>query len=439
MTGRFSNLFLRVLVTQSPVLATALPRADDLNQGSKRWISTDANSTVDWNKVPITNSIIGIDSNMTYKCPTDQACWKFLVDTTQVCSFIANRNMSCVIGQKQTECQMTYGPAGDSCRSQLEVTSSEGTCFYPQRKTEVSGRWAKWNGAGGFVTQLVMADKFETASLFYRGFDDFAGREPNQATGVLGFGEYSDNIQPITDNMSAPMTWLSYYLQADPPFFSIAMPRGSEVGEVAIGGWSGNMMSMMDPKSNLLIVESASVRATTYKYGASKTNLPYTVYNKPYAVNTTDFDSNKPFDGVLAIATTALGIGQGLYIIASLSPVIRTTSKVADHVAKNFEKPALQNGGKGDFTYYVDCDAKWDPKLKMGLRIGHGLGKSDFQAFDIAAEDMVVKMPNGKCVSAYQPQIPGDFQRLGWPFLKSNIVGFALMGSKTQIYIHGRK
>ena len=437
MPGRFSNFFLRVLVTQSAVLATALPRADDLKQGSKRWISTNVNNTVDWNKVPITNSIIGIDSNMTYKCPTDQACWKFLVDTTQVCSFIASRNMSCVIDEKQTGCQITYGAAGDSFRSQLEVTNSESTCFYPQRKTEVSGRWAKWNGVG--VTQLMMADKFETASLFYRGFDDFAGREPNQATGVLGFGEYSDNIQQITDDVSAPMTWLSFYLQAGTPFFSIAMPRGSEVGEVAIGGCSYNMVSMMDPKSNLLIVEPASMRTTTNKYGANATNLPYTVYNKPYAVNITDFDSNKPFNGVLAINTTALGIGQGLYVIDSLSPVIRTTPKVADHVAKNFEKPALQNGGKGDFTYYVDCDAKWDPKLKMGLRIGHGLGQTDYQAFNIAAEDMVVKMPNGKCVSAYQPQIPGDFYRLGWPFLKSNIVGFALMGNTTQIYIQGKK
>jgi hypothetical protein len=422
----------------------------------KRWVPEQQDRSIDWTNLPTAppEGTIHIDSNMTTRCVNNgQPCWPYLIDTTQVCSFVVDPAMKCT-GQNGTGCNVPDTLANDEFQAMrnrsmaVGDTQSMGTCSYPSRKVEVRGKWATapvWSALGGYrlaAQRLVVADTFQSQSVFYHGYNDFVGRAKDKAFGVFGFGEWSSLVAKPLNAFSSPLM-NAFLIKGGPvPHFSIAMPRGDEEGAVVIGGWPANSGSTAYVDIGIA-VPSVNLTETRTKVGKGKrapsnsTDLPAAMLNRPYVLQVDEW-GYKDVEVKGSNQDQTPNAGRGRFIVDSLSPVIRTDTDHAAKVAALFEPVAVQSGGKGDLNYYVNCDAKVKSGTSISLELVGGPKSTPSKWFPIASVDLIVKMPGGKCISAFQPALEDNVMRLGWPFLKNTVVGFSFMGEGTIISVWAR-
>jgi hypothetical protein len=409
----------------------------------------------DWESIPVepASSTIAIDSNLATLCDHSSGlpCWNFLIDTTQVCSFVTDPAMNCT---GNTEAKARCHPSPDLAKHPdfifLTKTtiegSPQGTCFYPQRKTEVGGLYSYSVSILGLgeddlvVPKIMIANKYTSSSLFYKGWDDFAGDSKDKPVGVLGFGEYAD-IETFT-RLTAVNPLLDAIYGGSIPMFSVVTPRGNDMGKLVVGGVPNPKGENPYSTKGVLLRSLDLPGSKVPVYGGnSSLNLPYAAMNKPYAVKVSRFFGS--------LFTDPDGIDR--YVIDSMSPVIRTQRYLADYIATAFDPPATKK--EGDPNWYVDCSAKVKKGTNLTISFNDGASETagdqmtevDFPSW---SGDLIVPLPgdimgekkaqNKVCVSAVQEMLKGDVARLGRPFLRNVMVAVEFRGNDTMIRLHPR-
>ena len=417
------QFLLLVLMTQLtiPVYATAVSLDKQLVRVPK---NHSVEGDLSWAPVEPTEGTIVIDSKMQSQVTgTGDSSWPFLIDTTTPVSWYIASNISCVDDAYKPDrgyCHLKRTTAHPDVWS-AQRTPWPGMGFadqyyglnYSQRQAVLWGHFVdviELSPFAGFVLpaqRLLAVDVFQSLPLLHqldRGFEDFARPQGTECYGAFSFTQgprnRGDLVGPLINGTGPFLSALQ-----DPgilPILSIAMPRGTDLGVVVVGG----------------IPKNASYTATTGHYAVTSNQ-----YLAPVSHQFLNVVTQTPFYGyAMPVEKFKLSDGKedkqptGNYIIDSLSPVIRTHPEFASKIAQTFEPQAsIKDGGAN--LWLVNCSATHPGGI--GPMVGE-------VSFPISKIDMVVKLPSGQCVSAFQPAFEDDAYRLGWPFLMNTVITILL-------------
>jgi hypothetical protein len=256
------------------------------------------------------------------------------------------------------------------------------------------------------------------------GYDGFM--QGNQAVGVLGLADsnlilYNGNEDPnfaysTETHFTGPLKTAKSLPDGPKEYYEIVMPRKGETGKVFIGGRAANeaQTARTDVKVNTGLLNGSQGGPV--------------VQAQQFCL-----------DGAACYRSNT-GLGAGIYVLDSLALTIRTSYELADQVAKRFSKPALLTYIIDNLyiqaLYEVDCGAIFNGDVRMRV---------DGVDFALAAEDMIVQVPQNRCISAIQPIRPQGRvneglveARLGWPFFRNVVLGVHTDQKPGNVHIEGR-
>ena len=422
------RILLLVLITHLTitVYATAVSPDEQRIRVPKNYSVT---GDLVWAPVEPTEGTIVIDNKMqTQGTGTGDSSWPFLIDTTAPVSWYIASNISCVDDAYKPDrgyCHLKRTTAHpDVWSAQRAPWSGMGFADhyyglnYSQRQAVLWGHFVdviELSSFAGFVLpaqRLFAVDVFQSLPLLHqldRGFEDFLRPQGNESYGAFSFTQgpesRGDLVGPLINGTGPFLSVLQD--TGILPILSIAMPRGTDPGVVVVGG----------------IPKHASFTATTRHYAVTSNQYLAPVSHQYSETQYTDFVTQTPFYGyAIPVEKFKLSDGSddrqptGKYIIDSLSPVLHTHPDFASRIAQAFQPQASVKDGEPNL-WLVDCSATHPGGV--GPMVGE-------ESFPISKLDMVVKLPSGKCVSAFQPAFEGDAYRLGWPFLTNSVVTIVL-------------
>ena len=334
-----------------------------------------------------------------------------LLDTTQDLTWKMTNDAGCwtqdAHGNRQSDhnhCNPDRGrlPARPS-GSTVNLKALALNVFYFMSSVDIEGNLVDANinhdNFNSDVQDLFLASAFTSTRI--GGFDAFMAG--NQATWVLGLGASTNygNFQTGAEiSRSRGFIRTAKGLNGEAiDYFEISLPKIGEVGSFILNG------------------KSKDAGVTARDVPASSTFcLLNTTVGGAYTVDV----QNVCFQGSQCADVES----SGPYILDSTAHVIRTDDAFAQSVAQSFVPQAKLEYKADtvfeDMLWKVECGARFNPDyLSVTLDVIWRV------AFRIPANQMIITMPGGYCISAVQPVRKGDQYRLGRPFFRNTVLGFS--------------
>jgi hypothetical protein len=370
--------------------------------------SVDPPRQIDWDlsKIPVepAKGTCHLSPNMTLLNPGNGvACKPYKIDTISVRSWDPMASTTCIrrsAAGDTTTSDQCFHPIGFG-RAVSSNVSSPTLSYGSDRAFRVDGTLCNLTtmnfGFDGleFTHVTTAASKVDFSSTYEAAFDYLQ-------SGILGFGQYKSQWSEHRKDPDARNSYLIEslsYAGGPLPLWTLSVPRNDkERGVVVIGGFVNNSNTPSN-KINILEVPTVPNAYATDEHGmAYSINVSGIVSGNQEPLNAPENSSN-------------------IYIIDTLSNVIRTDPKFAASIAGTFNPPATK--GSANEPYYVDCSAK--VTRNYGVQVWNGTKTASLL---LDGSSMIVRLSENKCISAFQPPAADGVYRLGWPFLMNNIITF---------------